>query len=158
MLQAVDLAQLELDLRSNPVVIVEIFDALWAGLEARVRERIGARLRTASVFMTAVDPRSIADPLEAGAFIEREVAAILTRRQQDSPADIAKRAKSSVKEISDALDQTAAIPYDRIFHSAPEGPDGEDDWTRSTKPSGQAAAVLAEFATFVRETEASANR
>jgi len=40
MLQAVDLSQLEIDLGSSDLVIVEIFAGLWPGLLRRIEERM----------------------------------------------------------------------------------------------------------------------
>ena len=80
------------------------------------------------------------------------------RRGKDQAADITKRAKSAVTEVGDALGPKASMLYDRVFHSAPEGPDGDDDWTREAKPVGRAAAVLAEFAAFVEERRRSSDR
>ena len=56
MLQAVDLIQLEHDLQSNEPVIVEIFHALWPGLEMEIKRRMRESLVTASVFLTAINP------------------------------------------------------------------------------------------------------
>ena len=50
MLQAVDFDQLELDLKANDLVLVEIFHTLWPGLEKRIKDRIGNELRTASIW------------------------------------------------------------------------------------------------------------
>ena len=38
--------------------------------------------------------------------------------------------------------------YSKILHSAAEGPDREDDWTREERPVGQAKAAMEEFIAF----------
>jgi hypothetical protein len=35
--------------------------------------------------------------------------------------------------------------YSKIIHSAPEGPDREDDWTREARPVGKALTAIEEF-------------
>src|SRR5512136_2672111 len=49
MLQAVDLSQLEIDLRSSNLVIVETSPDLWPGLLRRMEERMQCSLPNASV-------------------------------------------------------------------------------------------------------------
>ena len=154
MLQAVDLAQLEADLLSNDIVLVEIFHALWPGLKERIKERLGDELRMASVFMTAINPAhllSLPDDETRADHIRREVEGILVHRKKDPPAKIPPRAESAVKEIMIAIRPDS--PYDKVFHSAPEGPDGEDEWTCKDGPINQARQVLFEFIEFVRTIE-----
>lgn len=157
LLQAVDLAQLQEDLESNDLVLIEIHCDLWPGVRAAVSRRVGSRLRTASIFMTAVDPAAIEvlpDNNARASYIESEVERILTWRGKDAPKKIARRAKSAVDEILKALGLDGKTDYDRIFHSSPEGPDGEDDWTRGGTPVGRAKAVLDDFAKLAGMTVA----
>lgn len=154
MLQAVDLDQLEQDIRSNDVVLIEIFHALWPELELQVKARVGNDLRTASVFMTAVDPdhlRSLPDDNARGEHIRTEVTEILTIRAKDEESKIKKRAASAVDEILTAIGPDGAKQYARVFHSSPEGPDKNDDWTREAAPIGRAKEVLNEFVRFVKD-------
>ena len=153
MLQAVDLDQLEHDLRTNDLVLIEIFHTLWPGLESRIKERIGTELRTASVFMTAVSPdhlKSLADDGARGEHVRTEVNNILTIRAKDDPPKIKKRAASAVQEILAAIGPEGSEEYAKVFYSAPEGPDGQDDWTREDHPVGRAKAVLDDFIQFVK--------
>lgn len=152
MLQAVDLDQLEADLRTNSVVMIEIFADLWPGLITRMEERMGCVIPTASVFMTAVDPEAIRSQPESNRaqFIQDEVERILTWRAKDELDKIKKRAKSAVKEVLTAIGPNGRDVYTKVFHSSPEGPDGEDDWTRYERPEGQAKAVLDEFGAFFK--------
>lgn len=150
MLQAVDLDWLQNSLETNDFVLIEIFADLWPGLEVRLRERLGDTLRTTSVFMTALDPLALSAMSrgEAETLIEKEVREILRERAKDPPDKIPGRAKSAVGEILGAIDPTATDRYDRIIHSAPEGPDGKDEWTSGDKPTGRAATALDEFIGF----------
>jgi hypothetical protein len=152
MLQAVDLGQLEADLRSSGVVMIEIFADLWPGLIARMEQRMGCEIPTASVFMTAVDLEAVRSQPEGSRaqFIQDEVERILTRRDKDEPDKIKKRAESAVKEVLTAIGLSGGDVYTKVFHSTPEGPDGEDDWTRHDQPEGQAKAVLDEFVAFLK--------
>jgi hypothetical protein len=136
-------------------VLVDIFAGLWAGLEARIRERVGAELRTTSVFMTAVDPQAVRnqpDDLTRARFIQDVVERSLRWRAKDSPDKIRLRAKSAVAEITEALGPFGAVLYERVFHSSPEGPDGEDEWTKEAHPTGRAQDVLNEFVVWFRST------
>ncbi len=153
MLQAVDLDQLEQDLRRSDVVLIEIFDALWPGVEQRIKERLGDNLSTKSVFMMALDPdylRSLPDDSARSKFIVDEVTKIITTRGKDDPADIPKRATSAAREVLAAIGPEGAWQYARIFHSAPEGPDGKDDWTCEGGPIRRAKKVIEEFIAFVK--------
>jgi hypothetical protein len=156
MLQGVDLGQLEIELRSNSLVLVEIFAPLWAGLEKRIRERVGPELHTASVFMTAVDPKAFrAQPDEKRAhYVQETIEDILRRRAKDADDKISSRARSGFAEIAEALGPHGNTLYNRVFHSAPEGPDGDDDWTKEGQPIGRARDALDEFVAFVRTTQA----
>lgn len=151
MLQAVDLGQLECDLRAGGLVLIEIFAAMWPGLVQRLNERMHTVVPSASVFLTAVDPQAVlalADETQRAQFIRTEVEQILLWRGKDEPDKIAARAKSAVREILDAVGPDGQGVYDRVFHSAPEGPDGKDDWTMAESPAGRAGMVLAEFIDF----------
>lgn len=156
MIQAVDLQQLASDL-ANPeirVVLIELYDRLWPGLETKLRIRIGPSLVTKSVFLTAVDRNEVETRLdEAGAnpnateevreWIYKQVYEWVKARGKDQEDKWDGRAKDAVTEVIAAV--TGESPYDRIFHSAPEGPDGQDEWTRSGGPTGQARICLDEF-------------
>jgi energy-coupling factor transporter ATP-binding protein EcfA2 len=153
MLQAVDLEQISQDLKSNDLVIIDIFHALWPALERRIKERVGINLRTMSVFMTALDPDhllSLPSVKDRGDHIQEEVASILTARGKDEPDKVKERSKSAVKQILDAIDPGQNVQYNKVFYSAPEGPDGKDDWTRETQPVGRAKKVLDEFIDFIK--------
>jgi hypothetical protein len=159
MVQAVDLVQLESDLRSNSVVMIEIFADLWPGLVKRLEERMQCAIPSASVFMTAVDPQAILDQAEdrRASFIETEVERILTWRGKDEPDKIKSRAKSAVKEILSAIGPDGRSLYAMVFHSAPEGPDGQDDWTRDHEPVGRAKQVIDEFVAFFKSISGKAD-
>lgn len=152
MLQAFDLKQLEIDLKRHDLVLIEIYPTLWPKLLSRMAERMEKQLKTASVFMTAVDPvylKSLDDDKEKADHITREVEKILISRNKDDSKDIQIRAASAAGEILEALSPEGEKMYSRILHSAPEGADGEDDWTREERPVGQAKAVLEEFIAFI---------
>lgn len=151
MLQAVDLCQVEFDLKANPLVFIEIFQDLWPGLVDLISSRIGPELRTEAVFLTAVDPlylKSMTDE-RARSFIETEVRRLLEWRKKDKPQDIVKRSKSAVKEILTAIGPEGGNLYKKVFYSSPEGPDGQDEWTSDEEPIGRAAEVLNEFLQFI---------
>jgi hypothetical protein len=152
MLQAVDLHQLETDLRSSGVVMIEIFADLWPGLIKRMEERMKCPVPSASVFMTAVDPARIRAEPETGRakLIEAEVERLLTWRGKDQPDKIKSRAKSAVKETLQAVGPEGPSLYTRVLHSSPEGPDGQDEWTKPGGPTGRAKGVLDEFVAFFR--------
>jgi hypothetical protein len=149
--QALDLAQLEFDLRSGDAVIVEIFHTRWPPLKEQMHHLFGADLRTLSVFLTAVRPESFAGLPKAlvKSRIRDEVAEILRWRGKDPPEEILDRAESAVTEIMEAV--STPNLYERIFSSSPEGPDGDDDWTRNQAPEGQAAEVLRQFVALVQD-------
>ena len=151
MLQAVDLDQLEQDLRSSDVVLIEIFHKLWPDVERRMKDRLGGELSTTSVFMTALDPAELEamHDEERAEYIQTEVTKIITWRGKDKPAKVPKRAGSAVKELKEAIAPQGDNQYSQVFHSAPEGPDSEDDWTREDSPVGRAKQVIAEFIQFV---------
>ena len=153
MLQAVDLGQLESDLRSCGVVMIEIFADLWPGLVVRLEQRMGVAIPAASAFMTAVDPQAILakpDDQSRAQLIQDEVERILRWRDKDGPEQIKPRAKSAVREILTAIGPEGVKLYTRVLHSSPEGPDGEDDWTREPEPTGRAMQVLNEFIAFYK--------
>jgi hypothetical protein len=147
MLQAVDLSQLESDLRSSDTVTIDIHADLWPGLLGRLEERMGSAVPNRSVFMTAVHRKTIlALPEESrGQFIESEVERILLWRNKDAPDKVRIRAKSAVHEILGAISAEGSRQYDHIFDSSPEGPNGEDEWTKEAEPVGDARRVLDEF-------------
>jgi hypothetical protein len=66
MLQAFDLKQLETDLYTHTLVLIEIYPALWPKLITRLEERMPEKPVTASVFMTAVNPAMIAEFISLG--------------------------------------------------------------------------------------------
>ena len=151
MLQAVDLKQLESDLRSGDLVIIEIFHALWPGLEMTMKCQLQGELSTASLFLTAIDPgnlRQVSNDVAAD-IIKRDVKRILEWRGKDPVDAILRRAKSAVDEVLNALKNHSE--YDKILYSAPEGPDGEDDWTKYDSPIGQAAHTVNEFLYFIQK-------
>lgn len=153
MLQAFDLKQLEIDLQSHKVVLVEIYPALWPKLITRLEDRIKEPVTTASVFMSALDPRVIKefkDDEEKAGYIASEVYKMLLFRNKDEINDIKIRAHAAAGEILDALSPEGRKTYFRIIHSAPEGPDGQDDWTREKQPVGRAKAALEEFIEFYK--------
>jgi hypothetical protein len=88
MLQAVDLSQLGMDLRTSSLVMIEIFADLWPGLLARLEDRMGCCVPNTSVFMCAVHSKDIlAQPEQnRGPFVQSEVERILSWRNKD-PAD-----------------------------------------------------------------------
>lgn len=145
MLQGVDLVQLEQDLRSEEPVIVEIFHDLWPGLNKAIKKRLGGKLRTVSVFLTAINVDALRHrPVDvASDQIKDEVRGILEWRGKDPVDEIYRRAESAVDEIFSALKNPGS--YDKIIYSAPEGPDSQDDWTRSEFPTGQGARAFDEF-------------
>lgn len=148
MLQAFDLNRLEKDLKTLGLVLIEIYPALWPMLILRMKERLGENLITASVFMTAVDPGviiSLPDIPSRSEFIRQEVKKNLLWRNKDKPEDIRIRADAAPGEILEAMSPDGRRMYDRIIHSSPEGPDGEDDWTREEEPVGLAMAALQDF-------------
>ncbi|MDX9905124.1 MAG: hypothetical protein RBS55_00910 [Bacteroidales bacterium] len=153
MMQAFDLHHIETLLRSNPVVIIEIYPALWPMLISRMSERLGNDLKTASVFLTAVDPRQIKlfrTKEEKAGYIASEVYKMLLFRNKDHVEDIKIRACSAAVEILEALSPAGRKQYEKIIFSAPEGPDGQDEWTREYEPAGQAKTALEDFITMIR--------
>ena len=148
MLQAFDLNQLENDLQSNDLVLIEIYPGLWPELIARLEGRIKKPIMTASVFMTAVNPAVIAqfkDDEEKAGYITSEVYKMLLFRNKDELEDIKIRAHAAAREILGALSPEGIKMYSKIIHSAPEGPDGYDEWTRESRPVGQAKRAVLEF-------------
>jgi hypothetical protein len=151
--QAFDLRQIEEDLRKNDSVLVEIYPGLWPALISRLEERMQQKITTASVFMTAADPamiRKFRKKTEKAGYISSEVYKILINRNKDNLEDIKVRAQAAQEEILGTLSPEGRKMYDKIIHSAPEGPDGEDDWTREERPVGQAKIALEEFIAFYR--------
>jgi len=151
MLQAFDLNQLELDLKSNELLLIEIYPYLWPQLLDRLVQRIGVELKTASLFMTAVNPMAIekfSDHEEKSGYITSEVYKMLLCRNKDELEDIKVRAHAAAKEILEALSPEGQTQYSKILYSAPEGPDGEDDWTREPEPVVQAKVAIEEFISF----------
>jgi guanylate kinase len=148
MLQAFDLKQLETDLHTHDLVLIEIYPTLWPKLISRLEERMPENPVTASVFMTAVNPAVIAEfkeDEEKAGYISSEVYKMLLLRNKDELEDIKIRAQAAAREVLEALSPEGIKIYSKIIHSAPEGPDGEDDWTREEKPAGQAMKSLEEF-------------
>ena len=153
LVQAFDLRKLENDLRAHNLVLIEIYPDLWPGLLARMTERMGRDLKTASVFMTAVDPKQVKkfpDDTARSEYITREVEKILAWRKKDAAEDIQIRATAAAEEILEALSPEGEKMYSKILHSAPEGQDGKDDWTREEWPVGQAKKAIEEFIDFYR--------
>jgi hypothetical protein len=153
MVQAFDLNQLEIDLNKFELVLIEIYPTLWPKLLARLDERLGKQLTTASVFMTAIDPaylETMGDDHIKADFIRREVEKILSCRKKDDVRDIQIRAQAAPGEILEALSPDGVKMYSKVLYSSPEGPDGEDDWTRETMPVGQAKVVMDEFISFYK--------
>jgi guanylate kinase len=155
MKQAVDLAQLETDLKSNRAVMIEIYHNLWPELVRRMQRRLNNQLRVSSVFLTAVDPeRVLSLPRESRAeYIRSEVTKILNWRGKDAQSDIALRSEDAVKEILEAIEPSGPSEYDAIIHSAPEGPDNQDDWTREGKPVGLAKQATEKFIAHIINLE-----
>jgi hypothetical protein len=154
MLQAVDLSQLEIDLRSSNTVVIDIHADMWPGLLGRLEERTGCTVPNASIFMTAVHRKTILalpEPSRAE-FIRSEVERILLWRNKDAPDKVRIRAKSAVHEILGAISAEGLRQYARIFDSSPEGPNGEDEWTKEAEPVGDARRVLDEFIAFYRNS------
>ena len=153
MLQAFDLRQLETDLKMNNLVLIEIYPDLWPKLIDRMKACLGEKLKTVSVFMTAVDPTRIvefADDTTKAEFISREVEKIIRLRNKDEEADVLVRSAYAAKEVLEALSPEGCKMYNKIIHSAPEGPDGEDDWTREREPVGRAKKALEEFIELIK--------
>jgi hypothetical protein len=148
MLQAFDLHQIVSDLKAHDLVLIEIYPGLWPELLEKLHRRSLNCLSTASVFMTAVDPgiiRDLPDDETRSEYISGEVRQNLLWRSKDRLDDIEIRARSAAQEILEALSESGQKEYDRIIFSAPEGPDGEDEWTKSGFPSGKAKEALEEF-------------
>jgi hypothetical protein len=157
MLQAFDLNQIEMDLTTYDLMLIEIYPDLWPGLLTRLAERLGDRLKTVSVFMTAIDPvylETLPDKKTQSEFITREVEKILLFRNKDNSKDIHIRSFAAAYEILEAISPEGRKKYAKILHSAPEGPDGEDDWTRESRLVGRAKAALEEFIAFYRTLSA----
>ena len=148
MLQAFDLKQLETDLNTHALVLIEIYPSLWPKLISRLEERMPEKLVTASVFMTAVNPLAIKKfkkKVEKAGYITSEVYKMLLFRNKDEMEDIKVRAHAAAGEILEAISPKGRKLYDKIICSAPEGPDNEDDWTREGKQAGKALEALGEF-------------
>jgi len=154
MLQAFDLKQLEEDLRKHDLVLIEIYPDLWPLLLERLNERMGTELKTVSIFMTAVNPEhilSLSNDRARTEFITREVKGFLLRRNKDEGKDIEIRAHHATHEILEAILPQGEKMYDLIIHSAPEGPDGDDEWTQPDGPAGRAREALEQFIAFVSD-------
>jgi hypothetical protein len=150
-LQAFDLKRLTVDLTTHDLVLIEIYPDLWPGLVKRIQQRLNETLTSASVFMTAVDPNVILgmqDEKSKAAYISDNVKKNLIWRNKDSMSDIGIRSMAAIKEILEAIAPEGQASYQKIIYSAPEGPDGEDEWTKSGSPSGQAKEALEEFIRF----------
>lgn len=151
MMQAFDLSQIEIALKTHKLLLIEIYPDLWPRLLERIKQRLGNQLHTASVFMTAVDPEHILalpDDESRSAYICQEVERIVTFRKKDAEGDIRIRALWAAREILEAIGPEGRKTYAKIIHSAPEGPDGEDDWTRAGGPYGNAKKAIQEFVEF----------
>lgn len=154
MIQAVDLKQLAMDLWSSDVVMIEIHHSLWLRLLERLQQYMQRDIPNRSVFMTAVHTGEIAmlpTEEEKATFIRTRVAEILTKRKKDKPDKVVSRAKDAVKEVLEAIGPRGRDVYAKVFDSAPEGPDHEDDWTKGSAPVGDAAVMLDAFIAFYRE-------
>jgi hypothetical protein len=153
MVQAFDLNELEYNLANNNLILIEIYPDLWPRLIKRLSERMEQQLITASVFMTAVNPviiEKLHDPKEKAGYITSEVHKMLLFRNKDGLEDIKIRANAAAGEVLEALSAEGQKQYAKILYSAPEGPDGEDDWTREALPVGQAKMVIEEFIEFYK--------
>lgn len=153
MVQALDLDQLELDLRTRDAVVVDIFDRFRPELIERMRSRLGNDCKFSSVCLTAVDPVEVLALPEAERvpFISKQVRGILERRGKNLEADIQERSSSAAREVLDAILPSAQTPCDLVIHSSPEGPEGRDDWTRTDRPIGRAHDALAQFVNFISD-------
>jgi hypothetical protein len=60
------------------------------------------------------------------------------------------RAKAAVGEILSAIGPEGSAQYASVLDSSPEGPDGEDEWTKESEPLGGARRVLDKFVAFYR--------
>jgi guanylate kinase len=151
-LQGVDLSQLEIDLRSGDTVFIDIHADMWLGLIARLTPRMGSELRSLSVFLTAVHRGAILalPEKQRGDFIRSEVKRILLWRNKDAPDKVRIRAEAAAGEILGAIGPEGSAQYARVFDSSPEGPDGEDEWTKEAELVGDARHVLDEFVAFYR--------
>jgi hypothetical protein len=149
MYQAVDLVQVWADLRLYRTVFAEVHPDLWPAVLAGIHSGENENIRIYSVFFTAVDPASIKGMNETSArgFLAGAVLEILEARGFDDPVANRLRSEAAANEILHAI--RSEDNYDRIFYSAPEGPDGEDDWTRAERPVGRAGEVLSEFLQFL---------
>jgi hypothetical protein len=94
--------------------------------------------------------RKFGKKTEKAGYISSEVYKILLNRSKDNLDDIKVRAHAAHQEILEALSPEGRKMYDKILYSAPEGPDGEDDWTREEQPVGQAKLVVEEFIAFYK--------
>jgi guanylate kinase len=164
MVQAIDLKQLENDLLSNEIVIIEIHSKRWVDLKKTINNSFKIKPKIVSVFLSAVDPSVFQNKSykAAGDIIEKRVRNILITRGKNLSKDIRIRAKSAIDEVLEAYgwkksykNRKLAIgklsDYNKIILSSPEGPDGEDDWTRKKYPVGQAAYALREFTSFIKK-------
>jgi hypothetical protein len=70
---------------------------------------------------------------------------MLLFRKKDLPEDIKIRARAAASEILGALSPEGQKMYAKIIYSSPEGPDGQDDWTRGEKLAGKALEAMGEF-------------
>ena len=150
-LQAVDVDELASHLALSDFVLIEISDALWPHVYEKL---ISCRVKVpklVAVFLTAVDPDQVNSlPRDkAAGLIRGRCENILRWRGTDSDALILDRCDAAVGEIFRALDEPS--PYDAVIYSAPEGPDGEDEWTREVQPVGQAAKTLQRFVKVIME-------
>jgi hypothetical protein len=156
MLQAVDLIQLKEDLESKKtkIVFIEIFSELWPNLHAEIIKHFETKFKSISVFLTAVDPevvKLLPNNDIRGRFISNEVERILTWRNKDKPDKIQSRANSAIDEILCALGmKKTQAHYDLILHSSPEGPDGQDEWTKEKEPVGKAKTILDNVVNFIK--------
>lgn len=152
MLQAVDLADLEEELRASGTVLLELYYTMGFEVRDRLRQRLGDELRAVSVFLTAIDPAEVRARAEG----EREdyirccIGRNLERRGLDRLEKIETRAERAVDELLTASGLKGECPFDRVILSSPEGPRGEDDWSRDGEPTGRAASALEEFVDYVR--------
>ena len=149
MTQGIDLIQLKDDLVSNNIVIMDLYYKLWPPLKRFLDKKFNQKVQTLSIFLTALDPvylKSISIE-EAKDFIEKEIKRILSWRNKDSETSIQSRCKSAQEEMLNVLFNEYS--FDKTIYSAPEGPDGEDDWTKDDEPQGQASLALREFVSLI---------
>ena len=117
LVQAFDLRKLENDLRAYNLVLIEIYPDLWPGLLARMTDRLGKELKTASVFMTAVDPKQVKkfpDDTARSEYITREVEKILASRKKDAVEDMEDEDKEEAEDRAEAREEDEDETTDEV--------------------------------------------